>query len=363
MRLLFLFFVWGSCLIPNVVLAVMPRLLSETGVYEISHNSIKLASDYTAYSVDQNLFSDYALKWRAIKLGDSTQIKVDSNGFLIFPEGTILVKTFFYPNVLNAENTTLTVGKNPPLKSVDREVSRNHHFVETRLLVYKAGRWLPFVYLWSQDQSDAVQSSSGSLRLLQISIDGINKKPLHYHIPSVLECADCHGGYNENETNRPLGLTLDQVNTSVLYNGKHVNQLELWKSYGISIAGQHERGDNPGSEDIEIMARKYLHVNCGHCHNSLGLAASSRLFLTHTTKSPFRLGVCKQHVAAGNASLGLTYDIEPGTPERSLLLQRMKSESPNIKMPELGRHWSDPWGIELVRLWIEEMPGSCTSRP
>jgi hypothetical protein len=67
------------------------------------------------------------------------------------------------------------------------------------------------------------------------------------------------------------------------------------------------------------------------------------------------LGIYKTPVAAGRGSGGFTYDIEPGLPEKSILLYRIHSSDPGIMMPEIARRLVHKEGVELIRQWIKEM--------
>jgi hypothetical protein len=58
----------------------------------------------------------------------------------------------------------------------------------------------------------------------------------------------------------------------------------------------------------------------------------------------------------------MDFAIEPGRPERSILLYRIESADPGVMMPELGRQRVDARGVALVREWIAEM-GSNVATP
>jgi hypothetical protein len=72
--------------------------------------------------------------------------------------------------------------------------------------------------------------------------------------------------------------------------------------------------------------------------------------------------MCKAPVATGRGSGGLTYDIVPGQPDASILVYRINSTEPEIRMPELGRNLIHAEGLALIREWIAAMPGDCTSQ-
>ena len=64
--------------------------------------------------------------------------------------------------------------------------------------------------------------------------------------------------------------------------------------------------------------------------------------------------------AAGPGTGGHDYDIVPGHPEESILVFRISSTDPEIKMPELPNKIVDKRGVELVSEWITGMtPEGC----
>jgi len=69
--------------------------------------------------------------------------------------------------------------------------------------------------------------------------------------------------------------------------------------------------------------------------------------------------LCKSPIAAGPATGDNEYDIVPGDADSSILVYRMESVAPAIKMPELSKSLVHSEGIELVREWIDSLPGDC----
>jgi hypothetical protein len=63
-------------------------------------------------------------------------------------------------------------------------------------------------------------------------------------------------------------------------------------------------------------------------------------------------------VSAGPGAGDRSYDIVPGDPDSSILVFRMESTDPELKMPELPTLTSDAKGTELVRAWIAGMQKS-----
>ena len=65
-------------------------------------------------------------------------------------------------------------------------------------------------------------------------------------------------------------------------------------------------------------------------------------------------------LAAGAGTGGFSHDIVPGYPDQSIMLFRMRSTDPEIKMPELPNLLPDARGAEVVSAWIAAMqPPGC----
>ena len=113
------------------------------------------------------------------------------------------------------------------------------------------------------------------------------------------------------------------------------------------------------SATLDARVRAYLDINCGHCHNAAGAAATSGLLLDAATTDFRQLGFCKRPIAAGRGSGGHQYSIVPGAPEASILVFRMTTTDPAMRMPELGRSLAHDAAVEVVSDWIASLPGDC----
>jgi hypothetical protein len=71
------------------------------------------------------------------------------------------------------------------------------------------------------------------------------------------------------------------------------------------------------------------------------------------------LGVCKMPQSASGATCGHVVDVVPGNPEESIMICRMESEEPKVRMPPVGRNLQDEPGLRLIREWIESLDGMC----
>ena len=111
-----------------------------------------------------------------------------------------------------------------------------------------------------------------------------------------------------------------------------------------------------GDAPLEQRARAYLDANCSHCHRAGGNGGPSGLVLLASETEATKLGVCKAPIAAGPGSGDRLYDIVPGRPDDSILVLRMESTNPEVKMPEIPNRFPHDSGVELIRAWISNMP-------
>jgi len=294
-----------------------PKILSEYGFFE-NGIGMKPSSQLIPYDLKVPLFSDYAEKFRYIYIPDGKQADVDDKGFINFPIGSALIKSFGY------------------------EKAGAMQLIETRVLLRRETSWVALPYVWNDEQNEAVLKLAGK-RLNASFVDpkGQNRN-INYAVPNKNQCKECHGLSGEVT---PIGpklrnLTDDSLNRLIKNEKLQIVNLKLPKDKA--------RG-------LEHQARSYLDINCGHCHNAKGSASNSGLFLNYEENNPKRYGIYKRPVAAGRGSGGLEYAIHPGKPERSILLYRMTSNEAGIAMPQLSRSIVDEEGTDLISEWILEM--------
>lgn len=291
----------------------------------------------TPYDLNAPLFSDYAEKFRYAYLPPGTRATYRPTGPLDFPVGTTLVKTFAYPADF-------------------RDPSEKIRFIETRLLIRKETGWTALAYVWNEGQTEAVLKRAGT-RLPVIFVDAKGQaREIDYAVPNANQCKECHSAAGELV---PLGPKARNLNGEFAYATGPENQLGHWVRMGLldrapTDAPRTAVWDDP-AEPLEARARAYLDANCAHCHSATGMASNSGLFLDLEETRPAALGIGKRPVAAGRGSGGLEVAIEPGRPDRSILVHRMASTEPGVMMPELGRGLVHEEGLELVRAYVAAM--------
>jgi uncharacterized repeat protein (TIGR03806 family) len=345
----------------------VPQRLGEWGLMEVEAGALVLRPGVVPFDLNTPLFSDYAHKLRTVWMPEGARAVYAADGAFDFPVGTILSKTFFFPlapgaaradgRVARTASSSAALDGRLPLDGV--------RLIETRLLVRREGGWIALPYVWNAAQTEAVLEVAGDLTALTlVGADGADT-PLSYVVPDVNQCAGCHASDHTDGSVRPLGPQARHLNRWIETAAGPRDQLEEWAAAGL-LAGLPSRGVpraarafDPATGTLEERARAYLDVNCGHCHNPRGPADTSGLFLDAATTDRRRLGTCKPPVAAGRGSGNRLVSIDPGHPERSILVYRMDSIDPGIAMPELGRGAVHVEGVSLIAEWIASLAGEC----
>ncbi len=292
----------------------------------------------TPYDLNTLLWSDGALKYRYVFVPPGAQAQYNDERVFEFPVGAVLIKTFAFAADMSRP-------------------TENVRFLETRLLIRRAEGWIALPYVWNEEQTEARLSPIGAIVPVSFNDENGRAVALEWAVPNRNQCKGCHDRAGEIE---PIGPSARNLNRDYAYVEGAENQLVHWSARGLLLGagGQPPRipdAYDPATGTIEARARAYLDVNCAHCHNPLGPAHTSGLDLSWGQPEPVQWGVYKRPVAAGRASAGYAFSIEPGHPERSILVHRMASTDPDVMMPELGRQLVDERAVALMREWIAGM--------
>lgn len=311
--------------------------LSEYEFFKGELKQLQPADGIIPYDLNTPLFSDYAEKVRFIKLPAGKKVSYNANNVFDMPLGTVLIKNFyFYHDV--------------------RKPKLGRRIIETRLLAHMQDGWHTYQYLWNEEQTEAVFEPIGDVTTVEY-IDATGKKiKSNYVVPNQPQCKGCH---SRKDTILPIGIAARHLNGDYTYASGKQNQLQYWQQHGMidlpsTTIPANAKWNDEQSGSVNDRARAYLDINCGHCHNLYGPAATSGLFLDIHTTNQTALGIFKTPVAAGRGSGSLKYAIEPGKPNQSFMIYRMNSIDPGIAMPELGRNRIHKEGVLLIAKWIKE---------
>lgn len=311
--------------------------LSEYEFFTGDLAALNPAPGVVRYELNTSLFSNYAEKARFVKVPDGTKAVYNDSVAIDFPDGTFLIKNFFYYNDV----------RNP---------EKGRRILETRLLVKNGDEWEAWPYIWNAEQTEAHYDVAGGRFDVEYVDQRGRKVAINYRAPNKNECKGCHSRAGKLV---PIGPTARNLNGALTDRAVHQQQLIYWQSLGILDGdithAPRLAADWNEKESVDARARAYLDVNCGSCHNRLGPANTSGLYLDWRETDPAHLGIRKSPVAAGRGSGGYQYDIEPGRPDRSILVYRMKTTDPGIAMPEIGREQIHKEGVKLIEDWIKTL--------
>jgi uncharacterized repeat protein (TIGR03806 family) len=288
---------------------LLPKLSAYT-IFQGSPAKLAPAANFHLYELSAPLFSDYALKQRLIRLPKDSVLAWTGDGLPRFPDGTMLVKTFYY---------------------ADPETAAKRRIVETRLLLLSKGKWIAGTYVWNAAQTDADLLQSPRDVPVRYRNENNAVEALAYHLPGPKECVTCHGF---RDAIQPIGPELRNLNRKVIRNEKAVNQLVYLQEMGLlQVRSGAETGElaaySDQQVDLEKRARAYLSINCAHCHRVTGAAARTNLLL-HTTIPLDKTGILEK---------------------RERILQQMETG----RMPKLGTTVVHHAGMELIRAYLQTL--------
>lgn len=299
----------------------LPRTLAEYGFFADAAAQ-QPGKGVTPYRLNTALYSDGAEKLRFVYIPPGTRAVSQGGGLLDLPVGSALIKTFAFG------------------EGADRRL------IETRVLLHRADGWLALPYLWNSEQTEARLAVAGA----RVDVTTPAGEAISYRVPNKNQCKECHGLDGAVVPIGPKARNLSADWLTAMVEAGHLEAMPV----GASTMPLWEKrsGVTP-----ETAARAYLDVNCAHCHRPGATASNSGLDLRWEQQDPQALGIMKRPVAAGRGAGDNLYDVVPGHPEQSILLQRMLSKEPGVAMPELGKSTVDPEGVDAVERWIATMSG------
>jgi uncharacterized repeat protein (TIGR03806 family) len=310
----------------------MPQNLSQLGCFE-GDDPRWPSPALIAFAVNAPRWTDGAEKERFMAVPAGQRIALDARGDFVFPQGTVLVKTFAVGGAR----------------------------VETRVLMHHAEGWHGVSYHWNEAGTDAELAPAEGM-----SIAAVGPSAQPWTIPGRGECFSCHNA----ATHVALGLEVAQLQRDFVdpRTGEGGNQLDRLIARGLldadhpllaAPAGRPKLADYHDAEQpIAARARAYLHANCSSCHAGTEGICSGDL---RWTAEGAQMGVCDVAPTLPGASLGWPEDtrlLAPGDPERSAIVHLMRaSAGAPLLMPPIGRSAVDAGGVALVSDWIRQLRG------
>lgn len=254
------------------------------------------------------------------------------------PNGTVLVQTL-------------------SLDVIDEAGKTVRRRVETRLLTREQGEWTGYSYRWGPGQDDAeLVTKEGDTEVFAVpSPEGPREQVWRY--PGRTECLVCHSraagfilAFNPLQLDRDhdYGGTVDNQLRALEHIGLFEGPLKPRRPDGPRLVNPYD----PRAPRVERV-RSYLHVNCAVCHVEAG-GGNSRMQLALTTPLE-RMRLVNEPPLHDRFEIADARIISPGSPERSVLYQRI-SRRLTGQMPPLMTTEVDRAGVDLIAEWIKSMP-------
>lgn len=317
----------------------VPTTLAATGVFD-DWQALQPAEGLIPYDVTLAFWSDGAEKQRWISTSPPKQVRLGQDSSLDFSAGTVFVKHFDL--------------------GIDRRRPEDRRRIETRVLVCDdQGGTYGATYRWSANgQKTRIVELSETEEMEITQTDGTQQTQTWYY-PGRFACALCHNeasghvlGFNLKQLRRdvkcPDGTSEPQLARLVRDSVVAGEVLTVPESSMPRLASL----DDP-SASLDVRARSYLDVNCSVCHNPKTRFAA---FDARLERDPHEQGLI-DGAAYHHGSLGIDHRIvKPGDTARSVLLLRVASADPVLRMPPVGSNVVDRQAQQLIRQWIESLP-------
>lgn len=295
--------------LPDKIFSSMLPKLSDYGIYEGNAADLIPSGSYKLYEPSSGSFTDYAEKQRLIKVPNGFTLIAKGNGLPDFPEGTIIVKTFYYFN------------------------EGRKQIIETRVIIKTGTDWIAGAYKWNSEQTDALLITKEANIPVTFTDKG-NTRNINYHIPDTKDCAKCH---KSNGEFLPIGIKIRNLNKNINHDGENINQLESLRNEGILAIGEisgYEKLPDWEDESVSLdkRARAYLDVNCAFCHSDGGYCSF--------------LNIIK---------LRLGYEVpfdETRIAKKAGRLDKLMSKK---KMPYIGTTIVDDEGLSLIKEYLKSL--------
>ena len=176
--------------------------LSDYGFFIGTLKQLQPAENVMPYELNSTLFSNYAEKLRFVYMPAGKPVSYKENGVLDFPEGTYLIKNFYYPFDF-------------------RHPEKGRRIIETRLLVHTNEGWQAWPYYWNDEQTEAYYDVAGETTEVNYINENGKKVKAPYYVPNKNECKGCHS-YNQEML--PIGLSVAELNKEMNYRDNAKNQ-------------------------------------------------------------------------------------------------------------------------------------------
>jgi uncharacterized repeat protein (TIGR03806 family) len=312
-----------------------PRRLVDTTLFDDVAGVVPKAK-LVPYEITSPLWSDGAVKRRFIYVPEGKHVTSADDGSLTFPVGTIFLKHFELPPSVAPRGRTRRL--------------------ETRVLVVGEGAVYGLGYRWNAAGTDANLVLDETDEIIHDDATGQDRT---WHYPSPGQCWSCH----QSGRYRVLGFTAAQLARKTDAGAAQIEALAargIFDPKALPRVGPAVVSPSDTSASLEARATSYLAANCSPCHHEgasyLGGGQTWRAEPGVPLSERGIVGVYFHNLPMARA-LGMTAWplVTAGNPDGSILLARIKSNDPDLRMPPIARNVVDTEGARLIEEWIRSM--------
>ena len=297
-----------------------PEKLSQYALFVGNGSTQQPAAGVIPYDLNTPLFSDYAEKFRFVKLPPGQALSTATTRRSHFPSARSLPR---HLPIRPTRESCRWVGGHRDANSQARD------------------GWLGGVALiWNAEQTEATLELAGDMVDVKWVDSEGGQRTNNYIIPNANQCKGCHKLGDEL---LPIGPKARHLNRDFAYAEGTENQLTYWTRAGFSRALLIRKTrprlavwNDPHSGTLDQRCGPGG-VACAALPQSRRAGRNTGLDLMAGQQVPTQYGIFKTPVAAGRGSGGYDFDIVPGQPDKSILMFRITSTDPGIMMPELGK--------------------------
>jgi uncharacterized repeat protein (TIGR03806 family) len=300
----------------------LPDRITQTGCMDEVDPTVVDDDLFVPYEINVPFWSDGTGKRRWLRLPSGQPATLGAEDHVDLPVGTVVVKEFSWQDQV----------------------------FETRFMIHHQEGWGFYTYQWNDDRTEAT-----------LLPDDAEPTPralpgLDWIYPDRGGCLACHG----DAAGVSLGPTIAQLNREVDDGtGGMLEQIPLLMQRGVlpdDLPPPDQLAAFPAPDDtsapLEDRARAWLHSNCAHCHRPGGGATTS--FDLRATVPLADAKLCDVLPGYDMEIAGARL-IAPGDPDRSIVLQRMATVLPYLRMPPGYSTVVDEQGRQLLDDWIAAM--------
>lgn len=223
--------------------------LSEYGFFTAELKQLLPARNVIPYDLNSTLFSNYAEKQRFVFMPEGSQVAYKEKGVLYFPQGTYLIKNFYYPYDF-------------------RHAEKGRRIIETRLLVHTSAGWEAWPYYWNEEQTEAYYNVAGEATEVNYISENGKRIKVPYYVPNKNECKGCH---SFNQQMQLIGPSVEDLNRVMKYADGPKNQL-VYRREKNMLVKLADKGTVPKMPEwneeqtgtLNARARAYPDINCAH---------------------------------------------------------------------------------------------------